>query len=182
MQNTANYALPTWEQDDQIKMSDFNALTAKLDAALKSNADAAAAKADASAVSAEQSARQSADSALQAALAAVKTTADAAYSPAQPPFAVGSYTGNGGTQSITLGFKPRFLLLSRGLDEGDYTGSHAVWLGCEDSLANDSRPVSLVLTFTDDGFTVKTSAYSSGTLPALWLNTSGKVYSYVAFR
>ena len=42
MQNTTHYALPTWEKDDQIKMSDFNAMTAKLDAALKSNADALA--------------------------------------------------------------------------------------------------------------------------------------------
>ena len=40
MKRTANYDLPTWEQDDAIRMKDFNDLTGKLDAALKSGADA----------------------------------------------------------------------------------------------------------------------------------------------
>ena len=36
MGKTANYGLPKWEKSDFIKMDDFNDLTAKLDAALKS--------------------------------------------------------------------------------------------------------------------------------------------------
>ena len=56
MKRTTNYALPTWEKSDFIKMSDFNDLTQKTDAALKANADAAQAlqsgKADAQTVSA----------------------------------------------------------------------------------------------------------------------------------
>ena len=75
MQNTANYQLPTWEQDDQIKMSDFNALTAKLDAALKQSADALAS---------EQSAREAADSALAKNLGAAGHNARVAF---------GTYTG-----------------------------------------------------------------------------------------
>ncbi len=43
MKRTANYALPDWEKSDFIKMDDFNDLTAKLDAALKAEADARAA-------------------------------------------------------------------------------------------------------------------------------------------
>ena len=85
MQNTANYALPTWEQDDQIKMSDFNAMTAKLDAALKQSADALtaeasareaadSAKADAAALAAEISARETAVSAEQSARAGALAT------------------------------------------------------------------------------------------------------------
>ena len=40
---TPNYALNQWERDDRILMDDFNADNAKIDAALKSGADARAA-------------------------------------------------------------------------------------------------------------------------------------------
>ena len=41
MTKTTNYQLPKWEKTDRIQMKDFNDMTAKLDAALKANADAA---------------------------------------------------------------------------------------------------------------------------------------------
>ena len=56
MKRTTNYDLPTWEKDDFIRMQDFNDLTGKLDAALKSGADA--------------------QTALQNAIKAVKATAE----------------------------------------------------------------------------------------------------------
>lgn len=34
MQQTANFALPTWEKNDPIRMTDFNAMTAALDTAI----------------------------------------------------------------------------------------------------------------------------------------------------
>ena len=43
MTKTTNYQLPKWEKTDRIQMEDFNDMTATLDAALKANADAAAA-------------------------------------------------------------------------------------------------------------------------------------------
>ena len=43
MTHTTNYQLPKWEKTDRIQMKDFNDMTATLDAALKANADAAAA-------------------------------------------------------------------------------------------------------------------------------------------
>ena len=43
MQKTTNYQLPKWEKTDRILMENFNDMTAKLDAALKANADAIAA-------------------------------------------------------------------------------------------------------------------------------------------
>ena len=43
MTKTTNYQLPKWEKTDRIQMKDFNDMTATLDAALKANADAAAA-------------------------------------------------------------------------------------------------------------------------------------------
>ena len=42
--HTTNYQLPKWEKTDRIQMSDFNDMTATLDAALKANADAIAAE------------------------------------------------------------------------------------------------------------------------------------------
>ena len=47
MKQTANYQLNQWEKTDRIQMEDFNADNAKIDAALKAEADARAAAATA---------------------------------------------------------------------------------------------------------------------------------------
>ena len=44
MQKTANYQLNQWVKSDRIQMEDFNSDNAKIDAALKSNAEAVAAE------------------------------------------------------------------------------------------------------------------------------------------
>lgn len=159
MKRTTNYDLPTWEKDDFIRMQDFNDLTGKLDAALKSGADA--------------------QTALQNAIKAVKATAENAYSSANKPYVAGSYTGNGGTQTVDLGFKPRFLVISRGFDKGDYSADYALFAGTPEQI--DSW-MAKVVSITDTGFTVKMATYNTSTCPQLWLNTSGKTYSYIAFR
>ena len=159
MKRTTNYDLPTWEKDDFIRMQDFNDLTGKLDAALKSCADA--------------------QTALQNAIKAVKATAENAYSSANKPYVAGSYTGNGGTQTVDLGFKPRFLVISRGFDKGDYSADYALFAGTPEQI--DSW-MAKVVSITDTGFTVKMATYNTSTCPQLWLNTSGKTYSYIAFR
>ena len=159
MKRTANYDLPTWEQDDAIRMKDFNDLTGKLDAALKSGADA--------------------QTALQNAIKAVKATAENAYSSANKPYVAGSYTGNGGTQTVDLGFKPRFLVISRGFDKGDYSADYALFAGTPEQI--DSW-MAKVVSITDTGFTVKMATYNTSTCPQLWLNTGGKTYSYLALR
>ena len=43
MTKTTNYQLPKWEKTDRVQMKDFNDMTDTLDAALKANADTAAA-------------------------------------------------------------------------------------------------------------------------------------------
>lgn len=159
MKRTTNYDLPTWEKDDFIRMQDFNDLTGKLDAALKSGADA--------------------QTALQNAIKAVKATAENAYSSANKPYVAGSYTGNGGTQTVDLGFKPRFLVISRGFDKGDYSADYALFASTPEQI--DSW-MAKVVSITDTGFTVKMATYNTSTCPQLWLNTSGKTYSYIAFR
>ena len=157
MKRTTNYDLPTWEKDDFIRMQDFNDLTGKLDAALKSGADA--------------------QTALQNAIKAVKATAENAYSSANKPYIAGSYTGNGGTQTVDLGFKPRFLVISRGFDKGDYSADYALFAGTPEQI--DSW-MAKVVSITDTGFTVKMATYNTSTCPQLWLNTGGKTYSYLA--
>ena len=159
MEKTTNYQLPKWEKSDFIKMDDFNDMTKKLDAALKANADA--------------------DAALQAALAAVKSTAESAYAPENKPYTAGSYTGNGGTQTIKLGFKPSFLVVSRGIDAGDHAADYAFFAG---TPAQIDDWMAKVVSITNTGFTVKMAAYNTSTCPQLWLNTSGRTYSYIAFR
>ena len=159
MKRTTNYDLPTWEKDDFIRMQDFNDLTGKLDAALKSGADA--------------------QTALQNAIKAVKATAENAYSSANKPYIAGSYTGNGGTQTVDLGFKPRVLVISRGFDKGDYSADYALFAGTPEQI--DSW-MAKVVSITDTGFTVKMATYNTSTCPQLWLNTSGKTYSYLALR
>lgn len=159
MKRTANYALPDWEKSDFIKMDDFNDAFGKLDAALKAGADA--------------------QTALQEVVNAVKSTAEGAYSSKNKPYTAGSYTGNGGTQTITLGFKPSFLVIADGIDSGRYTGSHSLWMGTPGQIVGD---IANVLSITNTGFSVTDSKYNSSGWPALWLNTSGNAYSYIAFR
>ena len=159
MEKTTNYQLPKWEKSDFIKMDDFNDAFGKLDAALKAGADA--------------------QTALQEVVNAVKSTAESAYAPENKPYTAGSYTGNGGTQTIKLGFKPSFLVIADGIDSGRYTGSHSLWMGTPGQIVGD---IANVLSITNTGFSVTDSRYNTSDWPALWLNTSGNAYSYIAFR
>ena len=67
---TTNYQLNQWEAGDKVLREEFNQDNAKIDAALKTNADAIAAEVSArtAAVTAEQQARTAADTALEARL------------------------------------------------------------------------------------------------------------------
>ena len=50
---------------------------------------------------------------IDTAVNAAQETAEAAQSAAeQRHYVIGSYTGNGGTQSITLGFQPSFVIIT----------------------------------------------------------------------
>lgn len=86
MNKTANFQLTQWEKTDRIMMEDFNRDNAAIDAALKSNADKAAA--------------------LQTALAGAGNCS----------IEIKSYTGNGNygqnnPTRITFSKKPKFVLL-----------------------------------------------------------------------
>lgn len=100
METTKNYGLPKWEKSDFIQMNDFNDAFAKLDAALKQNADATAEKADGAAT-------QQALRSLQSSLGTGGRTCR---------IACGSYTGSGEygethPNTLQFDFTPVFLVV-----------------------------------------------------------------------
>ena len=193
MQNTTNYSLPTWEQDDQIKMTDFNALTQKLDAALKSNADAVAsesaarqtavsAKADATALAAEISARESAVAAEQSAragaLAAVTKNLGAAGHNLRIAF--GTYAGAGtyGSKNpcaLSCGFYPVAAFAAPTYSDSMKNPTVFLRPGAYACALEGGSYGQLKVAWNDSGLTW----YNGNTSEArLQLNASGVTYAY----
>lgn len=104
-------------------------------------------------------------------ITAAQAAADSAYSAANKPYVIGRYTGNGpsNSQTITLGFRPAFLIVSSVAGNGAFSYS----------LITDGRQMSNRLSFTDTGFTVTAP---SSTTDAPNLNFGSKEYCYIAFR
>ena len=167
MNYTTNYHLPQWVETDRIQMEDFNDAMAAMDQGM------AEAK-----VAAE--AAQEAAGTAQAAAEIAQSSADAvadAYTPGNQPYVVGSYTGTGADMTITLGFRPKFLILS-GMESSSATNSTLAWdryFGlCDGSI------MPLRVTFTDTGFTVFARGNSYQNYPDF--TDSGRTYCYLAFR
>ena len=102
---------------------------------------------------------------------AVDGVMEAAYTPENKPFVVGSYTGNLANTKFTLGFRPSLVMIGRpcsGNDQDNALSTCNVFQG--DGIAN-------VLTFDNDGFTVIGNVY---TYPHI--NWRGYQYIYIAFR
>ena len=136
---TSNYQLHQWVPEDDFLRTDFNTDFQKIDAALAALRTLANGKASASAVSSLQS--------QMASKAEVVT---------------GAYTGNGSTQTITLGFKPRAVVFY--LKE---TESGVIFPGLESSIA----------AVTASGFTVTiNTGYAYDT------NKNGRAYAYLALK
>ena len=184
METTTNYKLPQWVKADQIRMDTFNDAFAKLDAALKANADAAA-----SGLSAEAAARESAVTAeaeaRAGALAALQTALSAAIGSGGRTCRIftGSYTGTGTSGSdapveLVTGFKPILLILVHGelsffrarRGEGRYKEQEFTGTG------GSSR---FYITWED----TKVSWYSTASPAAAaaegQANTAGEVYHYL---
>lgn len=140
MQKTEHYQLPHWEQDDPIKMDDFNELTQKVDAALSD---------------------------IRA--------------------ATGTYTGDGtmmadGGQEIALGFKPKFVVITRGWLDPAYN-SQAFYVAGEAAVVGQE----LYFRLTDNGFRVgKTTEQLVDQIRnvdwVMTLNEADVPYSYIAFH
>ena len=176
MNYTKNYHLPQWDENDRIMRADFNQMCADMENGLLKTARGAAeavTAAAADAAKASQKAQATADKAVQDA-AKAQAKADAAYSPNQPPYVVGSYRGNGSTLTISLGFQPRFLAVS-----GGNSPYFQILAGPETKCAEP-------LPFTGSGFTVKVVRRED--IPGApvelepYLCRSGTTYNYIAFR
>lgn len=109
---------------------------------------------------------------IDTAVNAAQETAEAAQSAAeQRPYVIGSYTGNGGTQSITLGFQPSFVIITAQPANSRDTAFIAISGGSE---------AASTLSFTETGFTVMVTPTSYETYPLT--NQNGTFYHYLALR
>ena len=160
MNYTTNYHLPQWVETDRIMMEDFNEAMTALDEGIKTAQDTA----------------DTAESKADAAQSSANAVADA-YTPGNQPYVVGSYTGTGADMTITLGFRPKFLILS-GMESTITTNSTSTWdryFGlCDGSI------LSLRVAFSDTGFTVYARGGSRQNFPDF--TDSGRTYCYIAFR
>ncbi len=86
-------------------------------------------------------------------------------------FVVGSYSGNGNTQNITLGFRPSFLIITAQLPNSRDTAFIAISGGSE---------AASTLKFSDNGFTVIVPPSAANTSPLT--NQSGRSYHYLAMK
>lgn len=159
MKRTTNYDLPTWEKDDFIRMQDFNDLTGKLDAALKSGADATAEKADGTAT-------QQALSSLQSSIGTTGENCRIVY---------GSYVGDGRVgedKPVTLSFDfyPAAVLVA-----GNPGGLPTVFIhGC--TSAQSANRYNMLVSWTDNSVSWRYNASSGYDVN----NGSGETYYYIA--
>lgn len=163
MKKTTNYQLNQWDPDDKVLRTDFNADNAKIDAAIKVNADA---------VAAETSARNSAVASVRAAI---------------PRIAAGSYTGDGAaSRTISLGFTPKAVLLftQRG---STYVSTRSAYHETHGGLAVTGHDVvdgagHVVLSVVSGGFRVALLETNDPSINYYaQSNSQGAVYHYLAF-
>ena len=126
-----------------------------------------------------------------AAIEAALTAVEGAYTPENPDFVIGTYTGNspGGTgknsQHITLGFSPSYVQI---IDPHLYSpnGSYAPSMGYYSGAATRDCILGIaggatVLEITEDGFTVS-SPYLNSVTYYPKLNSTNYAYAYLALR
>ena len=158
MEYTTNYHLPQWVESDRIMMGDFNEAMSNLEGGIttaQGTADNAQATADA--------AQNAAD-----------TIAENAYSPTNKPYVVGSYIGTGQQMTITLGFRPSFLIINGGVITSSLNSDElATW-----QIATNGNTLPECVTFTDTGFTLLKLADKQ--YPRLII--AERNYDYIAFK
>ena len=166
MEYTTNYHLPQWVESDRIMMGDFNEAMSNLEGGITTAQEAA---------DAAQSAADNAQASADAAQNAADTIAENAYSPTHKPYVVGSYVGTGLPQTITLGFRPSFLIICGDKSFSTPSG-HSSSLGDSFGIITANHNYGLV-TLTDTGFQV---THDNNLYPQL--NDTVDVYVYIAFR
>ncbi|MGN1004610.1 MAG: hypothetical protein ACI4O5_07195 [Oscillospiraceae bacterium] len=130
MNHTENYQLNQWDAADPIRREDFNADNAALDAALNAIKNAA-----------EEDVRS-----LNETVAALADTVEG------HKIAVGSYTGNNGTQTISVGFKPKIVFIHNAYCSANDSYRSGLAITGASFLANAS--LLGLIEITDNGFRV----------------------------
>lgn len=165
IETTKNYALPKWKKSDFIQMDDFNDAFAKLDTALKAEADA----------------RAAADSTASKALSALEQTVTKSK---LCRIKYGSYTGNGKSgkanpNTLSCDFYPVLLIISR-IDE--YSNiTRAVAIRGVSKFGSGAGNRLNINTWSERGVSwyseTETDTYYNAY--DVQLNTSGIVYQYL---
>ena len=148
MNYTEKYHLPQWEESDRVMPTDFNQMCADMETGLEGNAQAA------------QTAQTTADTALSTAQTAL----------AHKNYVSGTYRGSGGSQEITVGFKPSAVIICR-LANGTVDVSFA---GTCFLFVRDGNNVD----FLDKGFRV----WNLNANERPTVNVNGYTYFYMAFQ
>ena len=155
MNYTKNYRLPQWVKEDRIMMDDFNAMNSSIENGLTT----AVGRAD-SAVATANSAKQIADAAAAA-----------------RPYVIGCYVGTEETQTIHLGFRPSFLIVS-GMNESRVVNTlndfdRYFYMSAGNTMTHR-------LSFTSTGFTVY--PFSEGGYYYPDMAQKDRTYVYIAFK
>ena len=180
MNHTTNYQLTQWEADDRIRMEDFNDNNAKLDTAIRANADAITAlgtsKANAASLGAETQARENADSALGGRIdseAAARASAVSALGGRIDAEESARAAAVAAVQSVVTGDGGKLGRVAYGsyVGTGTYGSSNPVTLSCS------FRPLAVLMRnvarsiFSGSAFTV----YLRGVEESSSIGTSGKM-------
>ena len=173
---TPNYDLHSWVPQDDFHMTEINENFAKLDTALKTEAQTAAQGRSALQTALSGKASTSSVTALQTALNgkanASTVTALSQQVAARPRIATGTYVGTKDMSdytavNIALGFRPLLVFIST--NNGMMGYDHANTSG----FAAQDLPLKDILVLTETGFTVSNGSPR--------LNESGLPYRYLAF-
>lgn len=148
MDYTRNYRLPQWVKSDRIMMEDFNEMCQNIESSLTANAKAAAA------------AQATANSAITA-----------------KPYVTGSYTGDGKSKTVFLGFRPSFLIVT---DMGATYNINTFPSCLVFSGMTGGQTLKKRCEITNTGFTVYPEDEEHFIYPSL--NHEGSTYEYIAFR
>ena len=159
MNYTNNYHLPQWVETDRIMMEDFNQMCSDIDEGIKTAQDTA----------------DTAESKADAAQTTANSVADA-YTPDNQPYVAGTYVGTGTDTTVTLGFRPKFVVIS-GMQPGTQSNSTSDW--DRYFALCDGNVLSGRVMFTDTGFVARREI-SGAFYPVLHIKD--RTYCYIAFR
>ena len=187
--HTENYELCQWEPEDKVVHGDFNEDNRKIDKAIKAVDVRVDGKADASALAKEVSERTAAVSSLQSALNTLQTKvenkqdASGAVRLAAGRYAgttTSSSSGGSGSQTISLPFQPKAVLVIR--EDGNITnaaGNAFIFGGLAVADCPGIFNGHTTLEITGSGFRVHTY-WTSGDNRFIQLNDKGHNYHYIA--